>query len=490
MNHSVTHRQRPAGVTQILSLRHGRYLIQKIQTRFSDSPRITFSLKRLRASTIENQKRSKYISTMTTTTSSATAITTNDGTTEITFVGNLHFVLSLHLPEEKITESQQIEEEGKQKLLVTEWIGQEFLCHASSYRLSIELVGSLDMKSQCAIHSRLRKRILNSDLSTTTIVWNNPTATSTGHTLPNLNHLNYTSWNVSYPVLEWGDLENVQQFLQFSLNERIKENPFISENDNNGKMMTLILAVYGQEEHYFDSHNNFFMSKGYNDMPKNMEQTAKATRLQMIGFVILILHTIIMISFHIFGKSYVKRIRIQSKQKERAESSFTEEEEEVDRILGVTRGREARVPKYISPSKTNNNLSSTRGQKPTASSSTTSSLRSKTSYSSIMSNTMDSLFLPMEDDNDGISEDGSDGLLRKSPLILGGTGLTARSEEESCSVLSFQSNSYPSSMSSNTSSYDLDGGSTMLDNLKQDSYRYFSSDESSDDNENPKIYEA
>lgn len=229
------------------------------------------------------------------------------------FAGSLHLLFSLHLTE--IILARNAYDELRTKIDVLDWIAQDFLCdtiHFSS-SASIVLVGSERMDSNCGqtsllFNNRGRRRLRRQKKLESTIILNSPTALTKSYSIRDFN-LTYTTWNVTFPVYEWG-YGNVQEELQESLNELIEDDklptPWGRENG--------YLAVYGQEEIYFgklglqqqqlQTNNNYF------GIPEN-----EAYLMQGIGVVIMVLHTILLIAAHIFGKSYLKRKQEEKRKK-------------------------------------------------------------------------------------------------------------------------------------------------------------------------------
>lgn len=194
---------------------------------------------------------------------------------------------------------------------LTEWIGQEFLCQQDFILLTSDLALESDCDSVGSISNSTTDQ-------STTIIWNTPTAIATVETLPD-SDIAYTLWSVSFPVYDefYNDL---QQDLQLELDTQILEDELLSPLED------ALLSIVGEEVDFFAFLNNStgtetptmtsYPTSSFTPSPTSITsdgaasvlgESYQATILRGVGTITAILHTILLIGLHVFGKSYLKK---------------------------------------------------------------------------------------------------------------------------------------------------------------------------------------
>jgi hypothetical protein len=318
-------------------------------------------------------------------------------------VGYLHLLWSLYLPTEQGGDEALSLDDMKVELL--EWIRDKFLCgrHFSSF--AVELVNSMKMESDC--------RSTGSDRIgfPPAILWNIPAATGSFQSLSGAN-LTYSTWNTTFPVYVWGDTKDLQEQLQGSLDDLIKNDKLEAPWEDG------ILAVVGQEEQYFLQSDDYT----YHSIdPKT------STTIQLVGGVTLVVHTCFLVLIYVFQKAFAKRKRRAAQERNLLDV------EELDDMLLLTKDLVRSPPpsKMLMPTPYTNNFGASQ-----TSLTPTRSPRSQTSQIS-SANYPESLF-PSMDNEDDVSEAGTEILLGS---VASGSCPTlgimpGNLEEEASSVLS------------------------------------------------------
>jgi hypothetical protein len=220
---------------------------------------------------------------------------------------------------------------------LTEWIGQEFLCQQNS----ILLTSNLALESDCDSVGSISN-------STTTdqaraIIWNTPTAIATVETLPD-SDIAYTLWSVNFPV--YAEFYNdLQQDLQLELDTQIIEEALLSPLED------ALLSIVGEEVDFFAFFTNntadganstgtesptmtSYPTSSFTPSPTAITSDSAAdgaasvimksypaTILRGVGIMTAILHTILLIGLHVFGKSYLKKRLKETRRKNGAQPS-------------------------------------------------------------------------------------------------------------------------------------------------------------------------
>ena len=219
------------------------------------------------------------------------------------FDRQLSLLLSFYTPEQPQIVNHKI-------VLLNHWFSQNFLCEEDE---DIFLVSDLSMESAC------QDRQDNLFYHPQTIVWDDPTSLTTFETLDGF--LNYTTWNVTFPVYHKGD-SDIQQDMQKALNSKIY----------NGKL-TLPwtywrLSVPGEEINFFwslmessiipesrptappqQTPNNSANFKSFDGAP---------TYLQGVGLFTFIIHTLILFLLHFYSKCYMRQKEYKKKERDTA----------------------------------------------------------------------------------------------------------------------------------------------------------------------------
>jgi hypothetical protein len=318
-------------------------------------------------------------------------------------VGYLHLFWSLYLPTEQGGDESLSPDDMKVELL--EWIRDKFLCGGHFSSFAVELVSSVVTESDC--------RSTGSDWSSLppAILWNIPAATATFQSLSGAN-LTYSTWNATFPVYEWGDTKDLQEQLQRSLDDLIKNDKLETPWEDG------ILAVVGQEEQYFLQSDDYT----YHSI-----DPFTSTTIQLIGGLTLVVHTCFLVIIYMFGKVFAKRKRRTGQERNLWDV------EALDDMLSLTKdlGRSPPPSKLLTTTPYTNNFEPS--QTPLTPTRTPRSQISQISSA----NYAESLFPPMDAEDD-ISEAGTEILLGS---VASGSCLTrgimfGNLAEEASSVLS------------------------------------------------------
>jgi hypothetical protein len=208
---------------------------------------------------------------------------------------------------------------------LTEWIGQEFLCQLDS----ILLTSDLALKSDCDSVGSISNSTTTDQ--SRTIIWNTPTAIANVETLPD-SDIAYTLWSVSFPVYD-EFYDDLQQDLQLELDAQILEEELLTPSED------ALLSIVGEEADFFAFLNNNpadnftgteTPTSSFTPSPSSISSNGAASALvesyqanilQAVGAITAILHTILLIGLHVFGKSYLKKNFKERRLKDGAQPS-------------------------------------------------------------------------------------------------------------------------------------------------------------------------
>lgn len=318
-------------------------------------------------------------------------------------VGYVHLLLSLYF------ESGKIPTDGRFKANFLRWMSEEFICASSFEDFAVELVSTLQMTSDCGSTGDYKSY-------PPAVLWNAPTASITEEDY-------FATWNVSYPVYDWGDSSDLQQGLQVALDSKII----------NGELELpwedASISIWGLEQETFD-----LPEPTDDDIVDNMTSTgnnstddvgveerlqegvlsldpATARTVEYIGAILLVFHTMMLIIVHLAGQSYTKKL----KQAKEAEKPLLDAEG-LDNMLLITKDHKMQkssaadlAPLILPSTYATNNTNKTMPASPTR------SLISAASRVSSTNNAGESLFPPMDDDDDDeISEAGTEVIIDES----------------------------------------------------------------------------
>jgi hypothetical protein len=361
------------------------------------------------------------------------------------FVGELNLEWALYLPRLQ----QQGLELSMDALVVEliEWIGQDFLCPSSE----VELTSAHDLETDCdkndeSILSRYLKeenKEGNEDTSSTidssTILWNTPRASTRIERLEGegvQSELTYTTWNVSFPVYEWGTEEGLsstlEATLQRSLDTLIEQERLVTPWED------ALLGIVGQEKSYFlqSSLPNLYAGIDTHD----------TQILQSLGGLIMVVHTFFLILAHYSSQKYLKK-RVAKKKAQKVLMNA----DELDNMLLLTRSHNANLHYAPGAQPYITNLAVAMGNASSPARSRSASQKSLSSLSSgnkvpvsCPSYIGDNLLQPMnsnEEIEDEISEDGTEIILSsvtstKSKRSFFSSKSKKSDEDETGSILS------------------------------------------------------
>lgn len=245
----------------------------------------------------------------------------------LSFEGSVELTWSQHLT----VENEQFSTDMMAEM--TEWIGQEFLCEQQD---SILLTSTLALQSDCVSASIEDGNSTLVD-QTKTVIWNAPTASVE---LLEESGIEYTLWSVRYPVYD-EFYNGLQQDLQSELNIQIIDEDIATPSEG------AILSIVGNEVDFFsfnvtvpvedgdedtkddDNMNNSngtesptvtsYPTSSFTPAPTSILSPSSLNRaaplvdstpakvVQGLGGITAILHTILLIGLHVFGKSYLKK---------------------------------------------------------------------------------------------------------------------------------------------------------------------------------------
>lgn len=314
-------------------------------------------------------------------------------------IGYVHLLLALYFPPED--GEPIIPTDGHFKTNFLRWMSEDFICGTSFPSFAIELVSTLQMKSDCGSAGDWKSY-------PPAILWNAPTASIT-------EEIFYAIWNISYPVYDWGDSIDLQKGLQEALDFKIingeLEMPWEEAS----------IAVMGLERDTFDLPEAVFniddnATTTGNNITSNTTgrfregllsiDPVTATTVQYTGAILLVFHTIMLIVVHMVGQSYAKR----KAQATEAKSPLLDAEG-LDDMLLLTKDHkmqpESPSADLVLPTPYTRNKNNSRAPSPTRSFVSTVSKVSSANYVG------ESLFPPMESD-DEISEAGTEVVIDKS----------------------------------------------------------------------------
>ncbi|KAL3944449.1 MAG: hypothetical protein SGBAC_001477 [Bacillariaceae sp.] len=307
-------------------------------------------------------------------------------------VGHVHLLLSLYFPPEN--GEPNVPTDGSFKANFLRWVSDDFICGTSFPSFAVELVSTLQMNSDCGSTGDWKSY-------PPAILWNAPTASIGEDEL-------FATWNLTYPVYDWGDSSDLQKDLQDSLDAKI----------TNGELAMpweeASLSVFGLERNTFDLlqpntniNTNSTINNTAGTSAGNFREgllsldPVTTTTVQYIGAILLIAHTILLIAVHMFGSSYSKR-----QNKAKSEQSLLLDTEGLDDMLLLTKDHEmpkSPSPDLLLPAPYAPNAHNVRALSP---SNSFVSSTSKVSSANYVSN---SLFPPMDDDE--ISEAGTEAVI-------------------------------------------------------------------------------
>ncbi|CAJ1933559.1 unnamed protein product [Cylindrotheca closterium] len=300
--------------------------------------------------------------------------------------GYIHILLSLYFPPED--EARNVPTDGGFQANFLRWMSDDFICGTSFPSFAVELVSTLQMTSDCGSTGDWKSY-------PPAILWNAPSASIIEEDW-------YATWNVTYPVYDWGDGNDLQKGLQEAFDSKIANGEFEMPWEEAS------LSVIGFERNTFDlPAPSIVANTTSNNSTTNSADTLRggilaldpvtATAVQYIGAILLVVHTILLIAVHLFGNSYAEK-------QNKAEQALLLDAEGLDDMLLLTKDHkmpESPSPHLILPTSYTTNANNVRLLSPTRSLVSNASKVSSTNYAG------DSLLPPMVDD-DEVSEAGTE----------------------------------------------------------------------------------
>jgi hypothetical protein len=272
---------------------------------------------------------------------------TMDGTKSIdgsNTLGYVNVLWSMHFPQGRFPSHNQLYKDE-----VIHWIVEDFLCKGIIRLISDAVnMGGCSESLHKDIAATISKEV---DFHYRTILWNNPTVFQQFKNLVQESNdyriLSFATWNVSFPVYEWGDSEedNIQESLQAFLDTKIVK------DEVNLPWEDVQISVLGNEG-AFEVWEYFSIGRVpartlAQDAPLSEQQPADSSRslsyiarginpnesytLVVIGILLIVAHTTNLILLKKFRKNVMKR---EARKKRQA---CLYKRQRVDNMLLLTR---------------------------------------------------------------------------------------------------------------------------------------------------------